>query len=133
VLPYRSTLTITLLIGIPACFAVASMIRRLAWWGTITSISSAGHAGLGQRFVAGPRHREHGRLEHFAPGHPDVSGCARPTTLLLIGSVDPAGRNVEQVRQGAVGAKHDRQDAPPVRRGRLDDRGAGAVAEEHRP
>ena len=41
VLPYRSTLTITFDIGRPACLAVASMIRRLAWWGTSKSTWSA--------------------------------------------------------------------------------------------
>src|SRR5256712_5033513 len=41
VLPKRSTFTYTLSIGRPACFAVASMIRMLAWWGMRRSMSPA--------------------------------------------------------------------------------------------
>src|SRR5207244_3330292 len=39
VFPYRSTLTCTLSIGTPACFAVASMIRMFAWCGIKRSMS----------------------------------------------------------------------------------------------
>ena len=40
-LPYRSTFTNTLSMGIFAYFAVASMMRMFAWWGTRRSIWSA--------------------------------------------------------------------------------------------
>src|SRR5690606_18770883 len=39
-LPYRSTLTKTFSMGMPAYRAVASMIRMLAWWGTNRSMSA---------------------------------------------------------------------------------------------
>src|SRR5436190_21812068 len=41
VLPKRSTLTYTLSIGTPACFAVASMMRMFAWCGIRRSMSPA--------------------------------------------------------------------------------------------
>src|SRR5207245_5959344 len=41
VFPNRSTFTKTLSIGTPACFAVASMIRMLAWGRSGTSIAPA--------------------------------------------------------------------------------------------
>ena len=41
-LPYFCTVTMTFSIGMPACFATLSMIRRLAWWGITRPTSSAG-------------------------------------------------------------------------------------------
>ena len=49
VLPTRSTLRITLSMETPSRLAVASMIRRLAWWGTKCATSSSPHPASAHR------------------------------------------------------------------------------------
>ena len=85
-----------------------------------------GHAGAGQRLVAGLGHREHRGLEHLAAGHLHEVG-AIADHLLADGIGGAAARTVEQRREPAVGLEEGGQEpaaglarrgAPPRRRRR---------------
>ena len=96
----------------PACLAVASMMRRLAWCGISRSISVGGDAGPPERLVARLGHRAHRGLEHLAAGHLHV---VRPLADHLL--ADRVGRAaagpVQQRREPAVGLDEGREDAAP--------------------
>ena len=94
-------LTYTLSMGIPACLAVDSMIRMLAWCGNqqIDLIGRESRAGEG--LVAGIGHRLDGGLEHFPPRHLDeVAPLAQH--LFTGRSVATATRPEQQVTQPPV-------------------------------
>ena len=89
-------------IGMPACFAVASMMRMLAWCGTSRSIWSAVTPARRKRLVARFGHGEHGGLEDLAARHADEVRALRDHLLAdRIGGA--ATRPVQQVAEAAVG------------------------------
>src|SRR5881296_989598 len=92
----------------PACFAVASMMRMLAWWGISRSMAPASRPAR-------------------CSARSQASAIER--TAALKTSRRATAGPVQQLRQRAVGLQIARKNAPPIR-ALPHDRCARAIAEQ---
>ena len=122
----RSTLANTRSSGMPSLREAWSMIRRFAWWGTNTSISSTRRPGRIQAPLGGLHTHAGGELVDLGAVHLDVRRLGR------VGRV--AGRGNREQRRAAAVASRRRTRAgrsrraagrPPRRRRRTARRSSG--------
>jgi hypothetical protein len=81
--------------GTPAFLATASMMRRLAWWGTTRSTSAAALADLLQCLVAGHAHAVHGLLEDLLAFELPL-GLAEDAVLVRVSAPMPCTRRISR-------------------------------------